>query len=108
MVRNRGAGAVRPQREGPHAHPVPAGEGRRQRRGDCHRPGGAFLHHTFGSGGYEAAEWFRSHGFATFILKYRVEATPRDEDAHQAYCREKMAGYIAGGKSGVYAPATPD
>jgi diketogulonate reductase-like aldo/keto reductase/dienelactone hydrolase len=71
-------------------------------------PGGAFLHHTFGSGGYEAAEWFRSHGFATFILKYRVEATPRDEDAHQAYCREKMAGYIAGGKSGVYAPATPD
>lgn len=70
-------------------------------------PGGAFLHHTFGSGGYEAAEWFRSRGFATFILKYRVEATPRDEDAYQAYCREKMAGYIAGGKSGVYAPATP-
>ena len=31
-------------------------------------PGGAFLHHTFGSGGYEAAEWFRSQGFATFIL----------------------------------------
>ena len=22
-------------------------------------PGGAFLHHTFGSGGYEAAEWFK-------------------------------------------------
>ena len=71
-------------------------------------PGGAFLHHTFGSGGYEAAEWFRSRGFATFILKYRVEATPRDEDAYQAYVREKMAGYVAGGKSGVYAPATPD
>lgn len=33
-------------------------------------PGGAFLHHTFGSGGYEAAEWFRDNGFATFILKY--------------------------------------
>ena len=71
-------------------------------------PGGAFLHHTFGSGGYEAAEWFRSRGFATFILKYRVEETPRGEEDYQAFMREKMAGYIAGGMSGVYAPATPD
>ena len=46
-------------------------------------PGGAFLHHTFGSGGYEAAEWFRSQGFATFILKYRVEITPREEADYQ-------------------------
>ena len=71
-------------------------------------PGGAFLHHTFGSGGYEAAEWFRSQGFATFILKYRVEATPRAEADYQAYVAEKMAGYRAGGLSGNYAPATPD
>ena len=65
-------------------------------------PGGAFLHHTFGSGGYEAAEWFRAQGFATFILKYRVEETPRDEADYQAYVAEKM------GRSGNYAPATPD
>ena len=71
-------------------------------------PGGAFLHHTFGSGGYEAAEWFKSQGFATFILKYRVEITPRDEADYQAYVAEKMAGYRAGGLSGNYAPATPD
>ena len=71
-------------------------------------PGGAFLHHTFGSGGYEAAEYFKSQGFATFILKYRVEITPREEADYQAYVAEKMAGYIAGGKSGNYAPATPD
>ncbi len=71
-------------------------------------PGGAFLHHTFGSGGYEAAEWFRKQGFATFILKYRVEDTPREEADYQAYVAEKMAGYIAGGLSGNYAPATPD
>lgn len=71
-------------------------------------PGGAFLHHTFGSGGYEAAEWFRSQGFATFILKYRVEITPREEADYQAYVAEKMAGYRAGGLSGNYAPATPD
>lgn len=71
-------------------------------------PGGAFLHHTFGSGGYEAAEWFKSHGFATFILKYRVEITPREEADYQAYVAEKMAGYRAGGLSGNYAPATPD
>ncbi|MBR4901029.1 MAG: aldo/keto reductase [Victivallales bacterium] len=71
-------------------------------------PGGAFLHHTFGSGGYEAADWFRRQGFATFILKYRVEETPRDEAEYQAYVQKKMAGYIAGGKSGNYAPATPD
>ena len=71
-------------------------------------PGGAFLHHTFGSGGYEAAEWFRNQGFATFILKYRVEETPREEADYQAYVQKKMAGYIAGGKSGNYAPATPD
>ncbi|MBQ9596341.1 MAG: alpha/beta hydrolase fold domain-containing protein [Synergistaceae bacterium] len=71
-------------------------------------PGGAFLHHTFGSGGYEAAEWFKSQGFATFILKYRVEITPREEADYQAYVAEKMAGYRAGGLSGKYAPATPD
>ncbi len=71
-------------------------------------PGGAFLHHTFGSGGYEAAEWFKKQGFATFILKYRVEITPREEADYQAYVAEKMAGYIAGGLSGNYAPATPD
>ena len=71
-------------------------------------PGGAFLHHTFGSGGYEAAEWFKSQGFATFILKYRVEDTPREETDYQAYVAEKMAGYRAGGLSGKYAPATPD
>lgn len=71
-------------------------------------PGGAFLHHTFGSGGYEAAEWFKNQGFATFILKYRVEITPREEADYQAYVAEKMAGYIAGGLSGNYAPATPE
>lgn len=71
-------------------------------------PGGAFLHHTFGSGGYEAAEWFRSQGFAAFILKYRVEETPRGEEDYQAYIAEKMAGYRAGGLSWNYAPATPD
>ena len=71
-------------------------------------PGGAFLHHTFGSGGYEAAEWFRSQGFATFILKYRVEETPRDDAEYQAYVANKMAGYRAGGLSGTYTPATPD
>lgn len=61
-------------------------------------PGGAFLYHTFGSGGYEAAEWFKNHGFATFILKYRVEETPRSEEDYQVYVAEKMAGYRAGGK----------
>lgn len=71
-------------------------------------PGGAFLHHTFGSGGYEAAEWFKSQGFSAFILKYRVEETPRAEEDYQAYVAEKMAGYRAGGRSGNYAPATPD
>ena len=62
-------------------------------------PGGAFLHHTFGSGGYEAAEWFKSQGFATFILKYRVEITPREEAEYQKYVADKMAGYRAGGLS---------
>ncbi|MBR4195527.1 MAG: aldo/keto reductase [Synergistaceae bacterium] len=71
-------------------------------------PGGAFLHHTFGSGGYEAAEWFKSQGFATFILKYRVEITPREESEYQAYVAKMMEGYRAGGRSGNYAPATPD
>jgi|GEM_PF-41425 len=71
-------------------------------------PGGAFLHHTFGSGGYEAAEWFKSQGFATFILKYRVEITPREEAEYQAYVAKMMEGYRAGGRSGNYAPATPD
>lgn len=71
-------------------------------------PGGAFLHHTFGSGGFEAAEWFHKQGFAVFVLKYRTEETPRDEAEHQAFVAEKMAGYRAGGLSGNYAPQTPD
>ena len=71
-------------------------------------PGGAFMHLTFGSGGYEAAEWFRDQGFAAFILKYRVEKTPRDEEGYQSYFAKKMKDYRAGGASGAYAPATPD
>ena len=71
-------------------------------------PGGAFLHHTFGSGGFEAAQWFQKQGFAAFVLKYRTEETPRDEAEHQAFVAEKMAGYRAGGLSGNYAPQTPD
>ena len=71
-------------------------------------PGGAFLHHTFGSGGFEAAEWFKKQGFAAFVLKYRTEETPRDEAEHRAFVAEKMAGYRMGGLSGNYAPPTPD
>lgn len=71
-------------------------------------PGGAFLHHTFGSGGFEAAQWFQKQGFAAFVLKYRTEETPRDKAEHQAFVAEKMAGYRAGGLSGNYAPQTPD
>ncbi len=71
-------------------------------------PGGAFLHLTFGSGGFEAAEWFRQQGFATFILKYRVEETPRGEQDYRDFFASKMQGYRAGGASGNYAPETPD
>ena len=71
-------------------------------------PGGAFMVEAFQNGGYDAAEYFRSQGFATFILKYRLEDTPRDEADYQAFFGKRMMGYFAGGSSGVYAPATPD
>ena len=69
-------------------------------------PGGAFMVHAFAHGGYDAADYFVKQGFATFILKYRLEDTPRTEEGYQEYFAQKMAGYRAGGLSGNY--ATPD
>ena len=43
-----------------------------------------------------------------FTLKYRVEITPREEAEYQAYVAKMMEGYRAGGRSGNYAPVTPD
>ena len=71
-------------------------------------PGGAFMLEAFKNGGYDAAEYFRNQGFATFILKYRLEDTPRSEEGYQSYFAQKMDGYRKGGLSGHYAPATPD
>ncbi len=45
-------------------------------------PGGGHSKLCLGHEGYALGEWFRDHGIAAFILKYRLA---RDKDSHDAY-----------------------
>ncbi len=44
-------------------------------------PGGAFLSLSMTGEGSEIAQWLADHGVAAFVLKYRLNATPRDDRA---------------------------
>lgn len=44
-------------------------------------PGGGFQLLTYDNEGTAVAEWLRARGVAAFVLKYRVNATPPDDEA---------------------------
>lgn len=44
-------------------------------------PGGAFLSLSMTGEGSDVARWLADHGVAAFVLKYRLNETPRDERA---------------------------
>jgi acetyl esterase/lipase len=47
-------------------------------------PGGAFLSLSIDQEGFEVAKWLADHGIAAFVLKYRLNETPRDIPSFQA------------------------
>ena len=53
-------------------------------------PGGAFMMLAFDSEGTLAAKWLADHGVAAFVLKYRVEPTPADEQEATRAVMAKM------------------
>lgn len=47
-------------------------------------PGGAFVSLSMDNEGAEVARWFASKGIAAFVLKYRLQPTPRDPKVFEA------------------------
>ena len=55
-------------------------------------PGGGFKFLQIDAGGYDAARWLADHGVAAFVLKYRLEPTPRDPEAFAEVLRQSIVG----------------
>jgi len=45
-------------------------------------PGGAFLMLSIDNEGYAVARWLADHGITAFVLKYRLNQSPRDPNAY--------------------------
>lgn len=54
-------------------------------------PGGAFLSLSMTGEGSDVAQWLADHGVAAFVLKYRLNATPRDDKAFLAMMGQRFA-----------------
>lgn len=60
-------------------------------------PGGAYLSLSIDREGFDVARWLAAHGIAAFVLKYRVNATPADNDAFMGVVGRTMARATATG-----------
>lgn len=60
-------------------------------------PGGAYLSLSIDREGLQVARWLADHGIAAFVLKYRVNATPADNDAFMGVVGRTMARATATG-----------
>ena len=60
-------------------------------------PGGAFLSLSMDSEGFDVAHWLADHGIAAFVLKYRPNETPADDQAFMAYVGRTMGAAIQSG-----------
>ena len=54
-------------------------------------PGGAFLQLSMVSEGEEIARWLAAQGIAAFVLKYRLNESPRDAKAYGTFMGQRMA-----------------
>ncbi|MBT0670137.1 alpha/beta hydrolase fold domain-containing protein [Novosphingobium profundi] len=72
-------------------------------------PGGAFLSLAMDGEGTKVAQWFAKHGVAAFVLKYRLNPTPRDNQAFLAALGKRFAGAANGSNQDAKEPrATED
>jgi acetyl esterase/lipase len=58
-------------------------------------PGGGFFELEIDHEGYMMARWLADHGVAAFVLKYRLQESPRDEKAFGAWRDQRMKPLIA-------------
>ncbi|QGP81098.1 alpha/beta hydrolase [Sphingobium sp. CAP-1] len=61
-------------------------------------PGGGFMTLAWDMEGMQVAHMLADHGIAAFVLKYRLDPTPRDWPGFARILRERMTGWI--GKPG--------
>jgi len=54
-------------------------------------PGGGFFMLSIDTEGAQAARWLAAHGVAAFVLKYRLMATPADENAFRQQAMAMLA-----------------
>jgi acetyl esterase/lipase len=57
-------------------------------------PGGAFMSLSMDGEGHDIANWLAAHGVAAFVLKYRLNETPRDIPGFQAALGARMGAAI--------------
>lgn len=57
-------------------------------------PGGGFLVEAMENEGWSQARWLAARGIAAFVLKYRLQATPVDDDAFRAAVRARFAAAV--------------
>jgi acetyl esterase/lipase len=55
-------------------------------------PGGAFYMLAIDNEGFMPARWLADHGIAAFVLKYRTQETPRDDQGFEATMSARMKG----------------
>jgi acetyl esterase/lipase len=58
-------------------------------------PGGGFFELEIDHEGYMVAKWLADHGIAAFVLKYRLQDSPRDEKAFGAWRDQRMKPLLA-------------
>lgn len=66
-------------------------------------PGGGFMTLEIDNEGYRVARWLADHGIAAFVLRYRLNETPRDPQAFATYVRDFFTRAYA-----ADAPPRPD
>ncbi|WP_394442531.1 alpha/beta hydrolase (plasmid) [Sphingobium naphthae] len=57
-------------------------------------PGGAFMLLAMEHEGWKVAKWLADHGVAAFVLKYRLNKTPADDQEAAAYMGQRMAASL--------------
>ena len=55
-------------------------------------PGGAFMMLSMENEGWAVARWLADHGVAAFVLKYRLDPTPKDDKAFLSAMADRMRG----------------